>query len=84
MNLRNNAANVCINQPYFIFGLTNLQIYEMCVFGITSRTRKGCKTMISKKEWGIYNGGKTNERPDQEPEMIISTMFYSVAKNLLI
>ena len=37
-NLRINATNVRINEPYFIFGLTNLQVYEMCVFGITSRT----------------------------------------------
>ena len=43
MNLWNNATkkiNVRINEPYFIFGLTNLQVYEMCVFGITSRTRR--------------------------------------------
>ena len=36
MNLLNNATNVRINEPYFIFGLTNLQLYEICVFGITS------------------------------------------------
>ena len=28
--------NVRINEPYFIFGLTNLQVYEICVFGITN------------------------------------------------
>ena len=36
MNLRNNATNVRINEPYFIFGLTNLQVYKICVFGITN------------------------------------------------
>ena len=38
MNIRNNATNVRINEPYiyFIFGLTNLQVYEICVFGITN------------------------------------------------
>ena len=36
MNLWNNAINVGINEPYFIFGLTNLQVYEMCVLGITN------------------------------------------------
>ena len=25
-----------INEPYFIFRLTNLQVYKMCVFGITN------------------------------------------------
>ena len=35
-NLRNNATNVRINEPYFIFGLTNLQVYKICVFGITN------------------------------------------------
>ena len=36
MNLRNNATNARINEPSFIFGLTNLrvQVYEICVFGI--------------------------------------------------
>ena len=32
----NNATNVRINEPYLIFGLTNLQVYKICVFGITS------------------------------------------------
>ena len=32
MNLRNNATNVRINEPHFIFRLTNLQVYKICVF----------------------------------------------------
>ena len=36
MNLRNNATNVRINKPDFIFRLTNLQVYKICVFGITN------------------------------------------------
>ena len=35
-NLRNNATNVRINEPYFIFGLTNLHVYDICVFVITN------------------------------------------------
>ena len=32
MDLRNNASNVRINEPFFIFGLTNLLIQETCMF----------------------------------------------------
>ena len=42
MDLRNNESSefyVRINDPYFIFWLTNLCVYKICVFGITSRTR---------------------------------------------
>ena len=37
MSLRNNATNVQIDEPYFIFRLTNLEVYKIWV--ITSRTR---------------------------------------------
>ena len=47
MNLWNNATNVRINEPYIIFGLTNLQVnnifvffIEKLTFGITSHTHE--------------------------------------------
>ena len=61
MNMQTNTTNVRINEPYFIFGLTNLQVYKICVFVITSRTRDflvhpvhinfHCRKQISKVAW---------------------------------